>query len=234
MSLQSPFVSVLKPNPPPLWYVTNGDVTVGPVFTTLLVRGVDEGRVPEHCRVSADHGRWRRLASVREIAARLRPATSVEAAAEALSELERPQPRVRDADELSHRLTRLAMLVTRAECGMLHLRDRGTRSFSTRAVLGPISVGHLDGALPETDLVVRAAYLGRAVVGPPYGPVEDALALRFAASAGGVGGAAMLPIFVGNSLTAMLELSRPGHAFRRTDLRRAERIVQRALYEHTK
>jgi hypothetical protein len=203
------------------------------VYTSLLVRGVEEGRVPDYCRVSADSGRWRKLGSVREIAARQRPAASVQTAAEALSELERPRPRSRDADELSHHLTRLAMLLTRAECGMLHLRDRGARSFSTRAVVGPISTGYLSEALPEADLVVRAAFLGRAVVGPPYGPVEDALSFRFAASAGGVGSAAMLPIFVGSSLVAMLELSRPGHAFRRGDLRRAERLVQRALYEHT-
>jgi hypothetical protein len=43
----------------------------------------------------------------------------------------------------------------------------------------------------------------------------------------------MIPLFVGNELTAMLELSRPGHAFRRTDLQRAERIVQRALSRRT-
>ncbi|HVW27976.1 MAG TPA: GAF domain-containing protein [Polyangiaceae bacterium] len=233
MSSQPPFLSVLKPNPPPIWYVTNGEVLVGPVYTSLLVRGVEEGRVPEHCRVSADSGRWRRLLSVREIAARHRLYASPEEVVEALAELEHPRERIRDAEELSHHATRLAMLVTRAECGMLHLRDRGARSFSTRAVLGPISTRGLSDVLPEADLVVRAAYLGRPVVGPPYGPVEDALALRFAGSEGGVGGAAMLPIFLGNSLVAMLELSRPGHAFRRSDLRRAERTVQRALFDHT-
>jgi hypothetical protein len=42
----------------------------------------------------------------------------------------------------------------------------------------------------------------------------------------------MIPFFVGGTLTAMLELSRPGRAFRRTDLQRAERIVHRALFGH--
>jgi hypothetical protein len=41
----------------------------------------------------------------------------------------------------------------------------------------------------------------------------------------------MIPIFAGRELMAMLELSRPGHAFRRSDLCAAERIAQRAL-EH--
>ena len=47
------------------------------------------------------------------------------------------------------------------------------------------------------------------------------------------GAVAMIPVFVGKELTAMLELSRPGHAFRRSDLQRAERIVQRALKQRS-
>jgi hypothetical protein len=230
MSPHPQFFSVLKPNPPPVWHVTNGELTVGPVFTGLLMRGVEEGQIPEYCRVSANHARWRPLDTVREIAARKRP-TAAEAA-EALRDLERSDERIRDEDELLHHVTRTAMLATRAESGMLHFRDRARRGFFTRAVLGPMPSGCLNEALPEEDPVLRAALLGRPVMGPPYGAAEDALALRFAASAGGVGGAAMLPIFVGSSLVATLELSRPGHAFRRGDLQRAERIVQRALHQH--
>jgi hypothetical protein len=233
MSVHPPFVSILKPKFPPLWHVTNGELTVGPVFTGLLIQGVDQGEVPEYCRVSADLGRWRPLGSVREIAARKRPLSSIRHAAQELRELERPHERVLDEVELCHRVTRQAMLVTRAESGMLHMRNRAARCFSTRAVVGPMPAGYLNEALPEADLVLKSALLGRPVMGPPYGATEDALALRFAASAGGVGGAAMLPIFVGNSLLGMLELSRPGHAFRRSDLQRAERIAQRALYQHT-
>jgi hypothetical protein len=146
-----------------------------------------------------------------------------------MNELERALTRIRDDEELLHRVTHIAMFATGAESGMLHVRDRSRQSFTTRAVLGPMPAGCLGETLPETDLVVRSARLGRPVVGPPYGPTEDALAIRFAASAGGVGGAAMLPIFLGSSLAAMLELSRPGHAFRRGDLRRAELAAQRAL-----
>jgi hypothetical protein len=231
MSAQPPFFSVIKSQPPPLWYVTNGQRTVGPVFTGLLIRGVEQGQVPEYCRVTADCTRWRSLDSVREIAARKRPAASAAEAAEAFRELERPPERVRDEEELCHQVTRLAMLVTGAESGMFHLRNRAEHRLSTRAVLGPLPAGCLNDPLPEGDLLLRCARLGRPVMGPPYGRAEDALALRFAESAGGVGGAAMLPIFVGSSLAAMLELSRPGHAFRRSDLQRAERIAQRALHQ---
>lgn len=224
------FFSVLKSNPPPIWYVTNGELTVGPVLTGLLMQGIDKGQVPEYCRVSADLARWRKLDGVREIAARKRPQSSAAEAAEALRELEHANECIRDEDERLHHVTQTAMLVTRAESGMLHLRDGGRR-FATRALLGPMPDDLRGQALSETDPVLRSALLGKPVVGPPYGPEEDALAMRFAASEGGVGSAAMLPIFVGSSLVAMLELSRPGHAFRRSDLKSAERVAQRALQQ---
>jgi hypothetical protein len=232
MSVNPAFLSVLKPNRPPLWYVTNGELTVGPVITGLLMKGVEQGRVPEYCHVSADSGRWRPLDSVREIAARKRPASTVAEALEALRELERPHERIRDEEELAHRVTHLGMLITRAESGMFHVRRPSSRVFSTRAVLGPMPNGLLNQTLPDRDPVVWSALMGRPVMGPPYGLAEDALAMRFAESEGGVGAAAMIPIFVGPSLLGMLELSRPGHAFRRRDLQRAERIAQRALFQH--
>jgi hypothetical protein len=232
MSVPTPFLSVLKPNPAPLWHITNGEATVGPIYTSLLVRGVEQGRVPEYCVVSADYGKWRTLDSVREIAARKRSVASAVEAAEAFRELAQPHKPLRDEEELAHHIARLAVHVTGAESAMIHVRNRSARSFHTRAVLGPIPEARLNEVLPDDDLLVRAALLGRPVTGPPYGPEEDALALRFAESAGGVGGAAMLPIYVGNSIAAMLEVSRPGHAFRRIDLQRAERIAQRALHQH--
>jgi hypothetical protein len=85
--------------------------------------------------------------------------------------------------------------------------------------------------LPDWDPLLEAARLGKPVMGPPYGPLEDALAIRMATSAGGVGAAAMIPIFSGGRLRGMLELSRPGHSFRRDDLKRAERIAQSVLAE---
>jgi hypothetical protein len=83
--------------------------------------------------------------------------------------------------------------------------------------------------LTENDLLLKSARMGRPVFGPPYGATEDALAMRFASSRGGVGAVAMIPISLDGTTTAMLELARPGHAFRRADLEHAERIVQRAL-----
>jgi hypothetical protein len=231
-------LSVFKPRPPPLWYVTNGEIKVGPVLTGLLKKGVEYGRVPDYCKVAPYGGAWRKLKSVREIAAldsKNRNATVANKppTGDRLVELSRPIGRIRDEDELCYHVTRISLIATGAESGMFHFRSRSARGLTTRCVLGPMSSERLNESLPDNDLVMRAAKLGRPISGPPYGPTEDALSIRFATSNGGVGGAAMIPIFVGNTLMAMLELSRPGHAFRRSDLQRAERIVWRALYQHS-
>jgi hypothetical protein len=223
-----PVQSVFKFTPPPVWYVTNGDLTVGPVETGLLVRGVEHGRVPDFCHVRAFSGDWRTLYGVREIAALGRKVSS-EPSHEQFAEWGRSVERVRDEDEMCHTVTWLALTATSAESAMFHYRGRHGRTLFTRSVVGPMSNARLGYPLSEFDLVLRSARRGIPVQGPPYGPVEDELSKRFASSHGGVGAAAMIPIFVGGALAAMLELSRPGHAFRRSDLQRAERIAQRAL-----
>jgi hypothetical protein len=226
--------SVFKLQPPPLWYVTNGDLTVGPVVTGLLMKGVEHGRVPDYCHVRTYHGDWRTLTSVREVSA-LNSKTFGKAPSQEqlLAEWGRPIERIKDEMELAHTVTWLSLVTTGAESAMFHYRGRYGRSLVTRSVLGPMSNERLGYSLPEGDLLLKAARQGRPVFGPPYGPTEDALAMRFASSRGGAGAVAMIPAFIGAELTAMLELSRPGHAFRRTDLQRAERIVQRALKQRT-
>ncbi len=221
--------SVFRPAPPPLWYVTNGELTVGPVVTGLLIKGVEFGRVPEYCHVSPYHGEWRALSSVREIAALSSKVGTKAPTADQLAEWARPVERIKDEEELAHIVTWLSLVATGAESAMFHYRRRNTKPLVTRSVLGPISQERLGYALSEHDLVLQAARAGRPVFGPPYGNTEDALAIRFAGTRGGVGAAAMIPIFIGENLTAMLELSRPGHAFRRSDLQRAERLVQQAM-----
>lgn len=220
--------SVFRLSPPPLWYVSDGDHTVGPVNTTLLVRGVERGRVPDSCHVRAFRGEWRHLHGVREISA-MSGKPAAEPSSEQLVHWCGDVQRVRDEEEFAHRTTWLAMAATGAESAMFHYRGRREYSMVTRAVVGTVNDSRLGLPLSEYDLVLRCARQGLPVQGPPYGPVEDELAKRFATSQWGVGAAAMIPFFVDGKLTAMVELSRPGHAFRRNDLRRAEHIVQRAL-----
>jgi len=229
--------SVFRPQPPPLWYVTNGDLTVGPVNTSRLLRGVEYGRVPEYCQVRSFRGDWRELLRVREVAA-LNGSVAAEQSLEQLAEWGRFLRRVRDEDELCHTAAWLSMVVTGAESALFHYTGRYGGTLFTRSVLGPVSNRRLGSALSEFDLVLRSARRGIPIQGPPYGPVEDGLAARFASSEAafggappgrGVGATAMIPIFVLGELAAMIELARPGHAFRCSDLQRIERIVQRAL-----
>lgn len=221
--------TLFRPQPPPLWFVTNGELTVGPVVTGLLMRGVEYGRVPDYCHVRPYRGLWRTLNAVREISALHRQVKAPANSAEQVAEWARSLDRIKDEGELYHTVTWLALAATSAESAMLHARGRSTTSLVTRSVLGPMSRERLGYALREDDPVLRAARLGRPVTGPPYGGTEDALAMRFASSQGGAGAVAMIPVFVGPTLTAMLEVSRPGHAFRRTDLQAAETLVQRAF-----
>lgn len=223
--------SVFRPIAPPLWYVSDGDLTVGPVPTKLLLRGVEYGRVPDDCwvRASAPEADWRNVLAVREIAAlngKVGPRLPSE---EQLVEWTRPAARSRDEEELAHNVTWLSLVATGAESAMFHYRAPRSRHFVTRSIVGPMSHDQFGRLLPEWDPLLEAAKLGRPIMGPPYGPLEDALALRMATSQGGVGAAAMIPIFWRGMLRGLLELSRPGHAFRREDLKTAERIAQHAL-----
>ena len=235
MHLAPPVFGLVLPRPSPVWFVSNGENTVGPVATDLLKRGVAYGKIPYSCVVSPPAGSWRRLEGVREIAA-LWKRSSVSAPSpvtERLAGLESLAPaRIRDQDEVCYQVTRLAIALTGAESGMFHFRERKSWSLTTRCVLGPMSKEMLYERLSPMDPLLRSAHTGTPIFRPQHGPAERALAKRFATTRGGVGGAAMIPIFVGSSLRAMLELSRPAHAFRRDDLQRAERIAQRALYQH--
>jgi len=235
MHLDPPVFGLVPPSPSPVWFVSNGETTVGPVATALLKRGVAYGKIPDSCVVSPPAGTWRRLEAVREIAALWkRPgAPSGPAVPERLVRLESLAPaRIRDQDEVCYQVTRLAMALTGAESGMFQFRERNSWSMTTRCVLGPMSQEMLYERLAPIDPLLRSALRGTPIFGPQHGPAERALAKRFATTQGGVGGAAMIPIFVGSSLRAMLELSRPVRAFRCDDLQRAERIAQRALYQH--
>src|ERR1700709_391442 len=129
--------SVFRPPPPPLWYVTNGELTVGPVVTGLLIRGVEFGRVPEYCHVSPYRGDWRTLSSVREIAALNSKLNGTAPSQEQLLEWTRPVERIKDEAELSHTITWLALMATGAESAMFHYRGRNARTLITPSGLRP-------------------------------------------------------------------------------------------------
>src|SRR5262245_2205448 len=50
------------------WYVTNGNAVVGPVNTSLLLRGIAHGRVGRECYVAQySWSNWRQQNHIREI-----------------------------------------------------------------------------------------------------------------------------------------------------------------------
>jgi hypothetical protein len=234
MQLHSIPQSVFRPVPPPLWYVSDGERSVGPVLTRRLVDHVQAGQVPDWCQVRLTRGKWRKLDWVREISAIKRPVfrPSKAAVKEAFLELSYQTGCIRDEDEFFHELTETARAMVGGQSAMLHCFQRSARAMVTRSVVGRIPTERLGQLLPEDDLVLQVARLNRPVFGPPYGPTEDALAQRFAYAEGGVGAAAMIPISSGGTVSMMLEVARPGHAFRRADLQRAEQLVQRMAQMH--
>jgi hypothetical protein len=231
MQLRDIPLSVFPPQPPPLWYVSDGERSVGPVVTGQLLHHVKAGQMPDWYYVRLPRGSWRALDFVREISAFKRPAIRPSKASvrEAFLELSYQTGCIRDEDEFFHELTDTVRATVGGESAMLHCLQPSTHAMVTRGIVGPMPTDRLGYALPLEDLVLRVARLNRPVCGPPYGRTEDALAMRFAHTRGGVGAAAMIPISIHGTVSMMLEVARPGHAFRRADLQRAERLVQRML-----
>jgi len=217
--------------PPPLWYVTNGDVTVGPVTTNLLVRGVLEERVPEDCLVRERRwNAWRRLERIREVAAvkralsrrepvQIEPTTWKEPApveppfAALASDLRRaPEP----IDALRLALD-AAMRETGAFVGAVHRRLPTRREFVTACASGPGALRRIEEVLDaRTPLFELASSGGTLCEIPRPGATSDEVSHRLGLLPS-CNGIAMVPVICAKHLYAVIELGRPDHAFRRGD-----------------
>lgn len=235
MQLLSPPPSPQRP--PPLWFVTDGALTVGPVRTELLLRGVRHGRIPDDCLVRELHWRdYRPLFQIREVRA-LEQALARDGWVEDVRPFARPPAsaaerllgRASDPGEALH----LAMLAcvedTAASFGLVHRFQHAWNPPITRCAYGILTQGLLGRPLPVSDLVLGAARARRLVLGAPSdGAVHRGLALRLASGLFGVAGVAMVPVVAGPELVAMIELGRTQHAFRQTDGPRLERTARLA------
>lgn len=219
--------------PPPLWFVTNGEVTVGPVKTDLLQRGVFHGRIPDDCLVRELTWRtWRRLDQIREVRAVQRQLGSDGLVA-------RPVPsqshgalvtrfsQARDAAEVLSLALHACFDATGATFGLIHRALGHEERAVTTCVRGIGMTGRLGEALVE-DQAVRLARLGGLLVAPPTaGEAERCVAARLGAPMD-LGGVAMVPVSIGSSLMAIIELGRVGHAFRASDVLELEKIASAA------
>jgi hypothetical protein len=198
-----------RPKPPPLWFVTNGERTVGPVRTDLLLRGVVHKRIPDDCLVRELRWRsWRRLEQIREVGALGGSRPKLELS----SWLE---PAIDMSEVLLHAL-HAACLLTGADAGVCH-RARGPLG---RPVLsyarGAIAHARLGEVLCMRDPSIALAFAGEGTIGEPDdGPVELAILERLGSDA--VAGVAMFPLLYGSELVGVVELGRSDHPFRERD-----------------
>jgi hypothetical protein len=213
--------------PPPQWLVSNGSVTVGPVGTDLLLRGVMHGRVPSTSLVrqpSWEH--WREIGKIREVSALRRVLErSFDDAPLESPTLRDGAAAVAQAADLGEALLlalHTAARATSAAVGLAHrvreplLLPTTSCVFSSAIEAAPECLGEV---LSWHDPAFTLARSGRVrllrVSERPKG-VERVLCERLSPNAL-LKGVAMLPVLVEGKLHAILELGRSDRAFRASD-----------------
>lgn len=220
MQLSSGFCA---PTSAPEWFVCNGGVTVGPVRTDLLLRGVIHGRVPSSAWVrQAGWQNWRELGKIREVSALARvldrrvdlPAlepSSLQEGAEAVAQ-------AADAGEALLIALHAAAHATSATVGLAH-RVREPLLLPTTSCSFEAPSERLGEVLPWFDPAFALARRGQGHLLPGVGErggVEQTVSARLSPGVP-LAGLAVLPIMVNGQLCAMLELGRSDHPFRTND-----------------
>jgi hypothetical protein len=212
---------------PARWYVTNGDTIVGPVGTDLLLRGITSARIPDDCMVIEESwSEWRKLFEIRELSAiGPVPSWSEGFVASSSSVPEELVERARDAGEALLFAMHAAVTAVRATAGLVHrIREPFVGMVTSSAHGITDQLGHV---IPRPDPALALAQERRILVGrPDEGLAERAVARRFSSCAGELRGVAMVPVFDGDTLLAMLELARTDHPFRTGDTQTLLQIAQ--------
>jgi hypothetical protein len=214
------------------WYVTDGQGVVGPVDTDLLLRGIASSRIPHSCMVTqASWTSWRHLHEIREVSRGwIEPTPSWESVRLGNSSVpEDLVSKARDAGEALLLAMHAAVTATRATAALVHRQREPFVGLVTSCAHGPSTEEQLGNVVPRFDPVLGAARMGRGVVGQPTGgPLHRCIARRFEGAAEELRGVAMVPVFDGTRLLAMMEVVRADHPFRREDrivLQRIARVV---------
>lgn len=203
--------------------VCNAGVTVGPVCTDLLLRGVIHGRVPSSAWVrQTGWENWRELGQIREVSALSRvlerrvddlapEPSSLQDGAEAVA-------RATDVGEALLIALHAAAQATSATVGLAH-RVREPLLLPTTSCLFDAPNERLGEVLPWFDPAFALARSGRGRLltgGAERGSVQQAITARLSPGVP-LSGIAVLPIMVNGQLCAMLELGRSDHPFRTRD-----------------
>ena len=211
---------------PALWYVTNGDTVVGPVGTDLLLRGITSARIPDDCRVIQESwGEWRSLLEIRELSA-IGPIPSW---SEGGGGLLAASSRGARGESRERRRSAAVCHARRGHRGPCHRWARAPHQGALRGSRDFVRARRRWGARsdpPPHDPALAVAEERKILMGRPTdGPAERAIARRFMAC-GELSGVAMIPVFDGETLLAMLELARTDHPFRAADTETLLRIAQ--------
>lgn len=200
----------------PRWLVTNGDTTVGPVHTELLLRGYLGGRIPLHCQVrEVRWGSWRPLLGIREIGSMQRRLDR-EGTPLSLRDAVQLLPSTRDVGELLTAGLQLAALALDANAGLVH-RYRSPLSLPVASAVFGVPAERLGEVLPATDPSYALALRGKGLCGSPqHGLAERLLAERLQHDAP-LSSVVMTPVIAAGRLVALLELGRTQHTFRVDD-----------------
>jgi hypothetical protein len=217
---------------PTSWYVTNGVAVVGPVDTELLLRGIASARISNDCMVKQPSwDSWRALHQIRELARLGRPFSWTEDDRELCPGIPETFVRhARDAGEALLFAMHAAVKATRATAGLVHRMREPFVGLVTSSALGSGVDDQLGQVVPRLDPAFELARRGELLVGAlgsasSLGP-ERAIARRFSACAGELEGVAMVPVFDGGKLLAMIELARADHPFRGADAAVLSKIAQ--------
>lgn len=232
------FLGQLMRRPPPLWYVTNGDVTVGPVTTNLLVRGVLHERIPDDCMVrERAWSSFRELDRIREVAALKAALARNEAIEIERSKWQEPKPRpahpelasfleeMDDREAMFDRLLAESMKAAGALVGAVHRRMPPYTGFVTTSVAGPGMKNRADRAFAADEPTFLYAGEGRALCEATGSSRSSELVSERLGDLPACAGVVLLPIHCAGRLYATLELGRPDHPFRHADFKKVVELA---------
>jgi hypothetical protein len=207
----------------PLWIVSNGEVTIGPVRTELLLRGIRHGRVPYDCHVrAADSDEWRPIHQLREVAALRGQPGSIQAFQRAANDI----AHAHDEREVLLTLLHGAALATCAPLGLIHRKRDPVDLPVTSYTFGGLTDA-LGAVMPAQDPAYALARGGHTLIGRPGdGLAERAVADRLGAALAGI---VMVPVTYGTEIAAMMELGRLDRPFRVGDADQLCRLATLAI-----
>jgi hypothetical protein len=204
----------------PAWLVSNGELTVGPVATHLLVRGFLDGRIPADCLVQPEEGgEWRPLEAVREIRALgLSQAEGLTPFSLSPRDVVRWLSEAKDSDEVMSLALQGACAFTQASVGALYRVRPPLDLPMVSACLGDPSL-ELGQLLPRRDAALCLAREGEpTVLLPDSNLAARSTALRLCPDRVPTG-LAIVPIRAASDLAGLLELARFDHPFRNSEVR---------------